>query len=205
MTKVEDKHLVFKTSIAGIHTRLLIDNSSKAELIDEFFARSNKISTFQLEKPIQLTLRNGKVVQCLIKECLVDVEIGDHKDQILYYLAKLDVYTVIFGNKWLQTHNPAINWKDRTMKCNSVACIEKGCFLHSKPCIKFAMGCKLKHKIGSNKPIAGGDIDIQYVSTKYFFRMARKKDHEGYLWIPKVSTNNCKKEYCADIASSTRK
>ena len=47
-------------------------------------------------------LGNGEVVQHLTKRCLIDVEIGNHKDQILCYLAKLDVYTIIFGDKWLQ-------------------------------------------------------------------------------------------------------
>ena len=109
MAKVKGKHLVFKTSIARIHTCLVIDNGSEAELIDKSFARSNKISTFQLEKLIQLTLRNDEVVQRLIMRCLVNVEIGDHKDQIFCYLAKLNVYTVILDDGWLQTHNPAID------------------------------------------------------------------------------------------------
>ena len=71
--------------------------------------RLNKISTFQLEKPIQLMHGNGKVVQHLTKRCLVDVVIGNYHEQILCYLAKLDVYTVILGDRWLQTHNSAIN------------------------------------------------------------------------------------------------
>ena len=160
MAKVKGKHLVFKTSIAGIHTRLLINNNSKAKLIDKSFARSNKISTFQLEKLIQLMLENGKVVQRLTKGCLVNVEIGNHKDQIFCYLAKLDVYTVILNDGWLQTHNSAIDWKDCTIKFNSADCMEKKCRLHGKLCIEFAVGCKVKHKIGPNKPIANGNIDI---------------------------------------------
>ena len=109
VVKVEGKHLVFKTSIAGIHTCLLIDNDSEVELIDKSFVRTNKICTFQLEKPIQLMLENGKMVQRLTKGYLVNIEIGNHKDQILCYLAKLDVYTVIFSDRWLQMHNPTIN------------------------------------------------------------------------------------------------
>ena len=107
--KIEGKHLVFKSSINRIKTRLLVDNGSETELIDESFVRTNKISTFKLKKAIKLTLGNGEVVQTLTRGCLVDVEIGDHKEQILCYLAKLDVYTVIFSDGWLQTHNPAID------------------------------------------------------------------------------------------------
>ena len=205
VAKVKGKHLVFKTSIAGIHTRLLIDNDSKTKLINKFFARLNKISTFQLEKPIQLTLGNSEAVQHLTKKCLVDVIISKHHEQILCYLAKLNVYTVILGNGWLQTHNPAINSKNCTIKFNFADCIKKGCLLHGKSCIEFAISCKLKHKIEPNKSTASGDINIQQVSAKHFFWMARKKNHKSYLWIPKVSTNDCTKECCAKVATSTRK
>ena len=35
--------------------------------------------------------------------------------------------------------------------------------------------------------------------------MAWKKDHKSYLWIPKVSTNDCTKKCCAGVDSGTRK
>ena len=101
MPKIKSKHLVFKSSINGIKTCLLIDNSSETKLIDKSFVRTNKISTFELKKAIKLTLSNGKVVQMLTRECLVDVKISNYRKQILCYLAKLNVYTVILGNRWL--------------------------------------------------------------------------------------------------------
>lgn len=91
------------------------------------------------------------------------------------------------------------------MKFNSADCMKKGCFLHGKPYIEFAVGCKSKHEIRPNKSTGAGDIDIQQVSAKHFFQMARKKDHEGYLWVPKVSTDDCTKNCCDEVASSTRK
>ena len=62
MPKVEGKHLIFKTSIAGIKTRLLINNRNEAELIDESFVRANKIPSFKLEEPINFILGNDKIV-----------------------------------------------------------------------------------------------------------------------------------------------
>lgn len=73
MLKIESKHFVFKTSIAGINIHLFIDNGSKTELIDESFARTHGISTFKLKKKIKLELSNGKVMQRLDKACLVNV------------------------------------------------------------------------------------------------------------------------------------
>ena len=91
------------------------------------------------------------------------------------------------------------------MKFNSADCMEKKCLLNRKLCIEFAIGCKLKHEIRPIKPTASGDIDIQQVSAKHFFQIAWKKDHKRYLWILRVSTNNCKKECSAGVTSSTRK
>ena len=99
VAKVKGKHLIFKSSITGIHTCSLIDNSSEAKLIDKSFACSNKISTFQLEKLIQLMLGNSEVVQCLTKGCFVDVVINNYFKQFLCYLAKLDIYMVILGDR----------------------------------------------------------------------------------------------------------
>ena len=116
-------------------THLLINNGSEAELIDKSFARTQKIETFKLAKRIKLTLGNGKVVQWLERGCLIDVHIGDHHEQIFCYVASLDVYTMVLGDGWLQTHNPAIDWKDQTMKFNSASCIESGCLARGVRCV----------------------------------------------------------------------
>ena len=95
MPKIESKHLIFKASVAGIQTHLLVDNGSEAKLIDQFFVRINKISTFKLKQQIKLELKNRKKVEWLDKICLIDVEIGDYREQLLCYMARLEAYTVV--------------------------------------------------------------------------------------------------------------
>ena len=109
MFKIEHKHLIFKTSIVEVKTHLLIDNKNEIELIDEFLEHANKISTFELKKSIDFILENGKIIQQLIKKILIDVIIEDYIEQVVCYLTKLNIYTVILGNKWLHTHNLVIN------------------------------------------------------------------------------------------------
>ena len=184
--KIEGKHLVFKTSIAGIITRLLVDNGSEAELIDESFARINKLNTSKLETGVKLTLGNGQVAQLLTRTALVDVKIGDHQEKVLCYVAKLDVYAIILGDGWLQTHNPSIDWKERIMKFNSADCLEMGCLSRGITCTEFAVGSRAKNRIGTKD-----DIEVLPVNAKHFFRMVRKKDHEGYLWTPREHKTFC--------------
>ena len=75
-----------------------------------------------------------------------------------------------------------IDWKECTMKFNSALCMEKECFSCGVPCIEFAVGSKAKHNIGDKKLTAIDDINIKPVNNaKHFFRMARKKDHKGYM------------------------
>ena len=99
MLKVKGKHLMFKISVAEIKTCLLIDNNSKVKLIDESFVRTQKIDTFKLKKQIRLTLENREVVQKLDSACLVDIHIGNYYKQILCYMARLNVYTIVLGDR----------------------------------------------------------------------------------------------------------
>ena len=66
------------------------------------------------------------------------------------------------------------------MKFNSADCLEMGCLSRGITCTEFAVGSRAKNRIGSKD-----DIEVLPVNAKYFFRMVRKKDHEGYLWTPR--------------------
>ena len=112
------------------------------------------------------------MVQRLEHGCLIDVDIGNHHKQIFCYVASLNVFTIVPEDGWLQTHNPAIDWKDQTMKFNSALCMESGCLAHGMLCVEFAIGSKAKNRIGLNKftAVDSGDIniDIKPVNPKHF-------------------------------------
>ena len=71
------------------------------------------------------------------------------------------------------------------MKFNSLDCLGKGCLTWGITCTEFAIGSKVKDRIEPK-----GDIEALPVNAKHFFR-AKKKDHEGYLWIPQEKTKAC--------------
>ena len=68
------------------------------------------------------------------------------------------------------------------MKFNSASYIEKRYLLRSIPYIEFAIDSKLRDKIEPDKPkVSDNDIKIKPVSTKHFFRIARRKDYKSYM------------------------
>ena len=86
------------------------------------------------------------------------------------------------------------------MKFNLASCIESGCLARGVSCVEFAIGSKAKNRIGADKLTAVDsdvDIDIQPVNAKHFFRIARKRDHEGYIWIPRVLSTDCTSKECS--------
>ena len=137
---------------------------------------------------------------------------------MLCYVAKLDAYFVILGDDWLQQHNPAIDWKDQIMRFNSALCIKEGCLPRGISCIKYAIGSKVssrfilalylstqdKHCRKLTAHLEDNAIDIQLINAKHFFRMARQKDHKGYMWVPRVFNTNCINKDCFSASHAAK-
>ena len=120
-------------------------------------------------------------MQWLDKACLVGVHIDDYHKQLLCYVAKLDTYSMILEDGWLQTHNLMIDWKECTMKFNLALCMKEKCLSCGVPCVEFAIDSKTKHKIEDKKLITVDDIDIKPVNAKHFFHMACQKGYKDYM------------------------
>ena len=83
--------------------------------------------------------------------------------------------------------------------------MEKGCLPRGIPCIEFAIGSKAhsrltpalklptqnKHGCQPTVHPVDNDIEIKPVNAKHFFWLARRKDHEGYMWVPQVLSRKC--------------
>ena len=127
-------HLVLSVQANNARTKALVDNGSEADLIDTSFARKQQLPVFKLTQPIPLKLGDGTPYAQLTEAALVDLQIGDHHEQKLFYIAKLVKHKIILGDGWLEKHNPRIDFKERSLTFNSADCFEKGCLRHGRPC-----------------------------------------------------------------------
>jgi len=185
------KHLVLKGTANGIPVRSLLDNGSEADLIDLNYVRKHKIPTFKLKSPIPLFLADGTKLQDLEEAALIEFHMGEHHEQWLFYVLQLAEYQMIIGDNWLQEHNPQVDWIHRSLTFNSSNCFEKGCLSRGRTYTEYTG----KHKLATEDE---KDLDIQMIGAKTFFRLARKRDHHGFLLLPRDD----KKYICAATANA---
>ena len=178
------QHLVFKPFVNGRKVKTLIDNGSEAELIDRSYAHRCKFNIFKLEKGVNLILGNGKRSERITEAVLINVDFGEHAEEILCYLADLKEYSLVLGDGWLQLHNPSIDWKKRSMSFNSPECLESGCLKKGMTCTEYAIGCKRKDKTDGISQCING-IEIQPVKAEHFLRQIQRKGWEGFMWAPR--------------------
>ena len=65
------------------------------------------------------------------------------------------------------------------------------------------MGSKAKNRIKTDKltAIDPGSVDIKLVMAKHFFQIAQKRDHKGYIWVPRVLSTDCTNKECLGSSS----
>jgi hypothetical protein len=174
------KHLTLATRVNGSKALILLDNGSEADLIDYSYAQKLKLQTFKLTKPISLYLGNGQHYSDITEATLVELPIGNHSEQLLCYLVHIPKYQLVLGDSWLGTHNPHVDWKDRTVTFASPDCFSQGCLLHGRPYTALATDSPLKHTFRSTQR-----EDIRFVNAQHFYRLARRRDHDGFLMQPR--------------------
>ena len=170
----------FYTRVHGKKAFTLLDNGSEGDLLDYSYARKLNLPNFKLAKPVPLHLGNGEFYKEVTEAALIDLDIGDHREQLVCYLTDIPRYQLVLGDTWLKLHNPAIHWIDRTITFNSSECFEQGCLRLGRPYAHRTT----KDRAGT-KPSEDNPIAVQIVSAYAFYKMARRRDHHGYVMLPR--------------------
>lgn len=96
-----------------------------ASLIDPEFVRAWCIPTVPKKHPRPVEGVDGKplATPTITHETVpLTIKIGDHKETLVFDVAKLGHYPIVLGVPWLKLHNPAINWSAQTMTFPSQHC-----------------------------------------------------------------------------------
>jgi len=190
------KHMRFSVRVNNHRTMALLDNGSEGDLIDHSHVRRLNLPTFRLTQPLPLYLGNGKLYRELTEAALLELDIGDHHEQLVCYVTDMPRYQLVLGDTWLREHNLGINWKQRAITFNSSDCFEKGCLRGGKPYTKYTTG-HTKHTPSSTLPDRP-PVDIAMVSAYAFYRLAKKHTHEGFVMLPR----DHEKYFCASTTNA---
>ncbi|KAM0691543.1 hypothetical protein Q7P36_007742 [Cladosporium allicinum] len=111
---------------------------------------------------------NGSQVT-INRQALINVRIGDHIDQTLYFVTTLHNYDTVLGLSWLEQHNPTLDF-------NRLCLISVDGWGRTNTAL---------HEHDS------ADLDICTVSADAFLRISKKKGYEtAVLWPEDFSADN---------------
>jgi hypothetical protein len=99
-----------------IEARSLIDTGASSSFVSSHFVRAHQLPTFSC-KPKSCRMADGSVVT-INQQAMLSMRIGDHVDQTLHYITTLHNYDTVLGLSWLETHNPSIDFVERTLHFN---------------------------------------------------------------------------------------
>lgn len=102
----------------------LIDSGCEQNLIDSSFVKQMSIETVPLAVPLRVTALDGGSLPQITHQTkpLHLVISGNHSEVISPFVFPTASSPIILGFKWLQQHNPHINWTDRHVESWSPLC-----------------------------------------------------------------------------------
>ena len=103
-------------------TKILLDTGSQINLIDIYYVKENNIPYTETNLP-KVSGIGGK--QNILGETLpISITYNNHFCNTKFYVVDLPSYCAILGFEWISTHNPIIDFKNKSLKFNSNYCIE---------------------------------------------------------------------------------
>lgn len=194
---IDGQHLVISCRIDNTKdgsstSKCLLDNGSTAYgFIDRSYAQRNGIPILKMARIRALNLADGASTrQKLTHQALVDIDINGHDEQILCYVANLDMYDVILGMPWFETHNPSIDWPTKQITFDSAHCYDN--CLHGEAVTVMGQGGKcVTPERGHPRKRADvlrskhHGIDITTISAQAMMKSMTRQGAETFLLMPR--------------------
>ena len=113
---------IIKTNGEKFPVTALLDSGCTGTVIDKEFAKQKDLPIHKLPIPIPVYNADGTFNDggSIFEFALLELQIGEHKEQIAMALSNLSTHNIFLGHDWLKKHNPKIDWRTQEMKftCN---------------------------------------------------------------------------------------
>lgn len=101
-----------------VSIKALLDTGCTGSSIDAQFVCNNSIATTKLPSPIPVYNADGSHNSsgAIINFVELKIEIGDHVEWLPFAVTNLEKTPMFLEYKWLQIHNPSIDWIEQTIQ-----------------------------------------------------------------------------------------
>ena len=109
---------VVKTNGEKFTVTALLDSGCTGTVIDKKFAKEKDLLIHKLPIPIPVYNADGTFNDggSISEFALLELQIGEHKEQIAMALSNLSTHDIFLGHDWLKKHNPKIDWQTQEVK-----------------------------------------------------------------------------------------
>jgi len=172
----------FQCYVAGktgnVKAEALPDSGCTGQVVSSKFVQQHRLETAVSKEPVHLRLANGKVVGVMDRMARVKSWIGDHVTEDWMWITELVGYDLIYGQPWLELHDPMTRWSERTFLFDSAHCTAN-CLLHGLP-VRLMCDKNGYSKTETCKPAPGENIC--FISADAAIAMG-KRDEQSVTWI----------------------
>lgn len=105
-----------------ISASALPDSGCTGTIVSASFARRHALETAVVQKPASLRLADGKMIGTMTHMAKLPTAIGGHHSEDWHWITDIIGYDVIFGQPWLERHDPTIRWSERAISLDSDYC-----------------------------------------------------------------------------------
>ena len=102
----------------SIQSHALLDSGASTCFIDISFIRAHNNPTVRTTQPISVEAIDGRVLSSgAVTEATIPLvlQIGPHQEVLTFYLIATPRHLIVLGLSWLETHNPTVDWRNRSI------------------------------------------------------------------------------------------
>ncbi len=103
----------------------LVDSGTTSSFIDQTFVAQHNIPVVKKSTPVLVEVINGRTIAsgAITHETTpLELCIGKHTEKIVLNIISTPHHPIILGLPWLETHNPIIDWRSRTLTFSTQWC-----------------------------------------------------------------------------------
>jgi len=134
-----------------IHTYSFSDDGATSSFVDRSFTRKHKIHQIPLNSPRHLTyIDDSNSSQSIIYAAIINIAMGSHTEQLVCYVADLGHVPLVLGTDWHKTHNPEIDFVQKSFHFCRSQCRDLHCHHNGVPAKIYCKGAP-SHAAGPDK------------------------------------------------------